>query len=506
MKLRYLSTITSVFLGFIAVSAQKKTNIIYILADDLGYGDLGCYGQKKIETPNIDRLAANGIRFVQHYSGAPVCAPSRCVLLTGNHSGHAAIRGNDEWESRGKVWDYRATLADSTLEGQSPMPENGTTIAQLLKTAGYTNGIIGKWGLGAPQTNSTPLNKGFDFFYGYNCQRQAHTYYPVHLYKNNRRIYLGNDTVAPNTPLEKGADPYDLKSYLKYTQKNYAPDLMFQEITYFVKENKNRPFFLFWATPIPHVAIQAPKRWIDYYLKKFGDEKPYIGNQGYFPHRYPHAGYAAMISYLDEQIGLLVQQLKELDIYENTLIIFTSDNGPTFNGGTDSPWFNSGGLFKSEYGWGKGFTHEGGIRVPMIVNWPAKIKKARLSEHISGFQDVLPTLCDLARIKTPEGVDGISFLPELIGKKQKEHKYLYWEFPESGGQQAVRIGNWKGIRHNISNGNLKIELFNLKTDPQELNDISGSYTEIVRQIEQIMKNEHTKSENPGFWMKALGDS
>lgn len=483
----------------------KNPNIIYILADDLGYGDLGCYGQTKIETPNIDRLAANGIKFTQHYAGAPVCAPSRCVLLTGKHMGHAVIRGNDEWGSRGNIWDYRAMLADSTLEGQSPMPESEITVAQLMKTAGYTNAIVGKWGLGAPQTNSTPLHKGFDFFYGYNCQRQAHTYYPVHLYKNNRRVYLQNDTVAPNTPLGKGADPYDVNSYRNYTSKNYVPDLMFQEITGFVKDNKEGPFFLFWATPIPHVPLQAPQRWVDYYVNKFGDEKPYTGNQGYFPHRYPHAGYAAMISYLDEQVGLLVQQLKDLGIYDNTLIIFTSDNGPTYNGGTDSPWFNSGGPFKSENGWGKGFTHEGGLRVPMIASWPEQIKKARTSDHISGFQDVLPTFCDLARIKTPTDADGISFLPELKGKKQKEHEYLYWEFPQGSGQQAIRMGKWKGIRQNILKGNLTIELFNLETDLQELTDVSASHPEIVKQIEQNMVKEHVQAVNPKFRMETLGD-
>jgi arylsulfatase len=311
--------------------------------------------------------------------------------------------------------------------------------------------------------------------------------------------------VAPNTPLAKGADPYDLNSYRKYTLKNYAPDLMFQEITGFVMENKEKPFFLFWTTPIPHAAIQAPQRWVDYYVKKFGDEKPYTGNQGYFPHRYPHAGYAAMISYLDEQVGQLVQQLKELGIYENTLIIFTSDNGPTYTGGTDSPWFNSGGPFKCEYGWGKGFTHEGGMRVPMIASWPAQIKKARTSDHVSGFQDVLPTFCDLANIKTPDYADGISFLPELKGKKQNEHEYLYWEFPETGGQQAIRMGKWKGIRQNIAKGNLKIELFDLETDLQELNDISASHPEIVKKMEQIMAKEHVQAENPRFRMKAIGD-
>ncbi len=483
----------------------KKPNIIYILADDLGYGELGCYGQKQIETPNIDKLAANGMRFTQHYSGAPVCAPSRCVLLTGKHMGHSFIRGNDEWDERGKVWDYKAMIADSTLEGQSPLPDDEITIAQLLKTAGYATGIVGKWGLGAPHTNSIPTKKGFDFFFGYNCQRQAHTYYPIHLYRNEHRVYLDNETVAPNTRLEKGADPLNPDSYNKYTLKEYAGDLMFKELTGFVEENKNNPFYMYWATPIPHAPIQAPQRWVDYYVKKFGNEKPYLGDNGYFPHRYPHAGYAAMISYLDEQVGQLVQQLKNLGIYENTLIVFTSDNGPTYNGGTDSPWFNSGGPFKSEMGWGKGFTHEGGFCVPMIASWPAKIKKGTESNHISAFWDVLPTLCDITGLKTPQYADGISFLPELTGKKQKVHPYLYWEFPEYGGQQAIRIGKWKGIRKEIQKGNLKIELFDLENDLQEQNDISATHPEIVKKMKQIMIKEHVPATNKLFRMKILGD-
>ena len=482
-----------------------KPNIIFILADDLGYGDLGCYGQKLIETPNIDKLAAEGMRFTQHYSGAPVCAPSRCSLLTGKHTGHSYIRGNDEWAERGKVRDYRAMLADSTLEGQRPLPENEITFPELLKTVGYTNGIVGKWGLGAPQTNSTPLHKGFDFFYGYNCQRQAHTYYPVHLYKNDRRVYLNNDTISPDTPLEKGADPYDLKSYTKFTLNEYACDPMFQELTEFVNQNKNHPFFMYWATTIPHLPIQAPQRWVDYYVKKFGDEKPYIGDQGYFPHRYPHAGYAAMISYLDEQVGLLITQLKSLGLYDNTLIIFTSDNGPTYTGGADSPWFRSAGPFKNEFGWGKGFTHEGGIRVPMIASWPGKIKKGAVSNHISAFWDVLPTFCELTGIQIPAQMDGISFLPELLGEKQNAHPYLYWEFPETDGQQAVRLGKWKGIRQDIKMGNLNLQLFNLETDIQELHDVSTKYPEIVRQMEEIMIKEHVPATQEIFKMKTLGD-
>ncbi len=491
-----------------SIQIQKentKPNVIYILADDLGYGELGCFGQTKIETPNIDKLAASGIKFTQHYSGAPVCAPSRCVLLTGKHMGHAQVRGNDEWRERGNVWDYRAMLADSTLEGQRPMAEGTQTIAHKMKSAGYQTAMFGKWGLGAPQTNSTPTNMGFDFFVGYNCQRIAHTFYPTHLYKNKARLHLGNDTVQPNTKLDKGADPYELESYKKYTLQNYAGDVMFDELTAFVAENKNSPFFVYWATPIPHAPLQAPQKWVDYYVEKFGDEKPYLGDKGYFPNRYPHATYAAMISYLDENVGKLVQQLKDFGIYENTLIVFTSDNGATYNGGTDSPWFNSGGPFKSEYGWGKGYVNEGGIRAPMLASWPNKISPGTESNHISAFWDVMPTLCEVAGTDIPDDTDGISFLPSLLGEEQTAHNHLYWEFPSYGGQQAVRMGKWKAIRKNILKGNMKIELYNLENDIQELNDIATNHPEIVVQMEEIMRTEHQPAVSERFRMKELGD-
>lgn len=484
----------------------QKPNIIFILADDLGYGELGCYGQELIETPNIDKLAGEGMRFTQHYSGAPVCAPARCVLLTGKHSGHAYIRGNDEWGSRGNVGNYRAMIADSTLEGQRPMPANTNTIAKLLKSAGYKTGMIGKWGLGAPHTESIPTKQGFDFFCGYNCQRQAHTYYPVHLYKNEKRLHLNNDTVAPHSKFDEGADPMEMNSYDKFNLSEYSPDVMFDEMMTFIDENKKEPFFIYWASPIPHVAIQSQKKWEDYYVDKFGDEKPYPGNIGYFPHRYPHAGYAAMISYLDERVGQLIQKLKDEGIYENTIIIFTSDNGPTYAGGVDASWFNSAGPFKNEYGWTKGFVHEGGIRVPMIANWPGKIMPGTESGHISAFYDVLPTLCEIANVKTPEDVDGISFLPTLLGENnQSKHEYLYWEFPAYKGQQAVRLGNWKAIRRDIFKGNLEIELYNLKEDMQEQHNVAEQYPEIVRKMEQIMKEAHTPASLERFKTKALGD-
>ena len=484
----------------------SKPNIIFILADDLGYGELGCYGQELIETPNIDTLAATGMKFTQHYSGSPVCAPSRCVLLTGLHSGHAYIRGNDEWSERGMVWDYRAMIADSTLEGQRPLPEGTITIGKLLQSAGYKTGMIGKWGLGAPHTGSIPTKQGFDFFCGYNCQRQAHTYYPVHLYLNENRLHLENDTVAPRTTLDEGVDPFDMDSYSRYNLNEYAPDVMFSEMIKFIEKNKEEPFFFYWASPIPHNPLQAPGKWVDYYVKKFGDELPYPGDKGYFPHRYPHAAYAAMISYLDERIGELVVKLKEEGLYDNTLIIFTSDNGPTYSGGADSQWFNSAGPFRSDRGWAKGYVHEGGIRVPLIASWPGNIEPGTESDHISAFWDLLPTLCDVAGADIPEGVDGISYLPALLGEGGQEiHQHLYWEFPSYNGQQAVRMNQWKAIRKDIFEGSMELELYNLETDIQEQQNVAEENPEIIRQMELIMQQEHTPAEIDRFKIEALGD-
>jgi len=481
-------------------------NIVYILADDLGYGELGCYGQKLIETPNLDELASNGMKFTQHYAGAPVCAPSRCVLLTGRHSGHAYIRGNDAWSERGDVWDFAKAVADPNLEGQRPMPDSIPTIGNILQEAGYVTAIIGKWGLGGPLTEGIPTNMGFDFFYGYNCQRQAHTLYPKHLWKNREKIILDNELVVPGTKLASNADPTHLSSYAKYIQKDYAPELMLDEAIGFIEQNREHPFFLFFASPLTHAPLQIPQEYVDVYVNKFGEEKPYSGNNGYFPNRYPRAAYAAMASYLDNQVGMIISKLKELGIYENTLIIFSSDNGPTYNGGTDSPFFNSAGPFKSELGWGKGFTHEGGIRVPMIACWEGKIAPGAISDHISAFWDVLPTLAEVAGTEVSNNSDGISFLPELLGSRdQEQHEFLYWEFPSNKGQQAVRIGKWKGIRKNIFMGNLEIELYNLNEDPAEQNNVAKEHPEVVERIAQLMKQEHIPAQLASFRMEELGD-
>lgn len=509
--------------GQIQDEGRNQPNIVYILADDLGYGETGAYGQQKIETPNIDALVESGMLFTQHYSGSPVCAPSRYMLMAGVHPGHAYIRGNDGMASRGAIWNYEAMQKNPGLEGQRPIPDSTITIAEVLKQVGYRTGAVGKWGLGGPDTEGHPNRQGFDFFYGYLCQRQAHTYYPDHLWKNEERVFLDNELVNPHSGLPDSLDPYDPASYARFQdQPDYAPALMLEEMLEFIEDNQDDPFFLYYATPIPHVSLQAPRQWVDYYVKKFNrlpdgsyaetsyDEKPHLGRKGlgYAPVRYPRATYAAMISYLDEQVGKLVDKLKETGKYENTLIMFTSDNGPTYNGGTDAPFFNSAGPFRETYGWGKGFIHEGGIRVPMIASWKGKITPGSTTDHLSAFWDILTTLSEVAGANTPENMDGISFVPLLTGNEsqQKQHAYLYWEFPAYGGQQAVRMGKWKGIRKHIKkDGNLEIELYNLEADIREEHDVAHQYPDVVGQIKQIMEQEHAPPEVDAFKMKALGN-
>lgn len=274
---------------------------------------------------------------------------------------------------------------------------------------------------------------------------------------------------------------------------------MYREILSFVEESKDEPFVLFWTTPVPHVPLQAPEKWVDHYRAKLGDEEPYIGDKDYFPCRYPRATYAAMVSYWDEQIGGLVAKLKELGIYDNTIIIFTSDNGPTFNGGTDSPYFDSAKPFKSEFGWGKASLREGGIRVPMIASWPGHIPAGTTSDLLSAFWDMMPTMCDIAGIESP-ATDGISMLPEMLGDKenQKQHDFLYWEFPESGGQKALRFGDWKAFVGDVKNGNRNIELYNLKDDPREQNNVAAEHPDLVRKVTDIFRAEHSDAEIDNF--------
>ena len=494
-----------VFTGCNQQIFNNKPNIIYILADDLGYGELGVYGQKIIETPHIDALANDGMLFTDHYSGSPVCAPSRSVFMTGQHTGHTPIRGNDEWKERGDTWNYQAMFDNPFLEGQRPIPDSTITIAEVLKSAGYSTGMVGKWGLGAPTTEGLPNKQGFDFFYGYNCQRQAHTLYPMHLWRNDERHLLSKKNVPPHANLEDNTDINDPLSYSDFELIDYAPELMHNEALNFIDKNQNNPFFLYYASPLPHVPLQAPKRWVDYYQSKIGSEEPYTG-KSYFPNLTPRATYAAMISYLDEQVGDLIKKLKDIGQYENTLVIFTSDNGPTYAGGADTPFFDSAKPFKTEYGWAKGFVHEGGIRVPMIASWPGRIKRGSRSNHISAFQDMMQTFCDIIGISIPNNTDGISMKPTLFGKNQSNtHEYLYWEFPAYKGQQAVRMGKWKAIRRNIFDGNMKIELYDLNSDYREQNDVASAHPEIILKIKNFMVDSHTRSHLERFHFSQLGD-
>ena len=479
-------------------NAESKPNIVFIIGDDLGYNDPGCYGQKIIETPNIDALANNGIRFTQYYSGSPVSAPSRCVLLTGKHSGHSFIRGNHEWSERGDVWNYVKMEEDPSLEGQYPIPGETVTFSKLLQQSGYRTACIGKWGLGAPFTDGVPNKQGFDFFFGYNCQRQAHTYYPAHLWRNEEKVKLDNEFVVPRTT-ELDGDPNKIESYARYNLKEYAPALMLDEAISFIRSAKEKPFFLHFTTIIPHVPLQAPKEWVDKYREKIGDEKPYLGDRGYFPCQYPMATYAAMVGYLDHQVGLLVEELKKQGIYENTIVFFTSDNGPVTTGGADSRFFENAKPFNQASNKLKGSVYEGGIRVPMIISWPERIKKASVNDLICASWDIFPTMCDISGSEHPEGLDGISLMPAITGKgKQKQHDYLYWEYPERRGQQAVRIGEWKGIRDSTRDGNMKIRLFNLSSDVTETIDLASEHPEIVKKMEEIMTREHIKPEIERF--------
>ncbi len=499
------------FLLFLSSCSNKKSNdvkpnIIYFLADDIGYGEIGVYGQSIIKTPNIDALAKNGMRFTQHYSGAPVCAPARCILLTGKHAGHAYIRGNDEWAERGDVWNYKAAYTNSGLEGQRPLPESTVTIAQQLQSENYTTGIFGKWGLGAPGSEGVPNKQGFDVFYGYNCQRQAHQLYPSHLWANDKKVLLKNDLISPHEKLDSLLNPNEEDNFAKYTQTEYAPDMIHAEALEFLDDNKESPFFLYYASPLPHLPLQIPSDALEDYKNIMETDEAYLGDKGYFPNRYPRATYAAMISHLDKQLGELVQRLKDLGIYENTIIFFSSDNGPTYTGGVDFEYFESSKPFSNGYGKTKGFVYEGGIRVPFIASWPDKIKAGTSSDHVSSFYDVFSTICDIVGADTPLETDGISFKASLLNESQKEHPYLYWEFPSYKGQQAVRKDNWKAIRKNILDGNMRIELYDLDNDILEENDIANQHPNIVAQMKAIMKKEHRQAENEKFRMSALGDT
>ncbi|MBI4659363.1 MAG: arylsulfatase [Verrucomicrobia bacterium] len=465
-----------------ATKAADKPNIIFILADDLGYGDLGCFGQQKFRTPNIDRLAAEGMRYTQHYSGNAVCAPSRCVLMTGKHPGHAFIRNN------------RSTPP----EGQYPIPSETVTLAKLLKKQGYATGGFGKWGLGGPGSSGEPLHQGLDRFFGYNCQGIAHNYYPTSLWDNARRVVLNNPDFSAHQKLPGGADPRDPKSYAQYSGKDYAPDLIGQQALRFIRENQHRPFFLYYPTTVPHLALQVPEDSLAEYRGRF-EEEPYSGARNYLPHLTPRAAYAAMVTRMDREVGRVMSLVAELALDENTIFVFSSDNGPLYDrlGGTDTDFFNSANGFRGR----KGSLYEGGIRVPCIVRWKGHISAGSNSDRVTGFEDWLPTLLELvgAKAATPGDIDGISFAPTLLGQKQEPRPFLYREFPAYGGQQSVRVGDWKAVRQGLNPPNkkarpvIRTELYDLARDPDESRDVSSQRPEIVAKLEQIFREQHTPS-------------
>lgn len=449
---------TALYRAALAAPPPRKPNIVYILADDLGYAELGCYGQTKIRTPHIDRIAAEGMRFTQFYSGHAVCAPSRCALLTGLHTGHAYVRGNKEIGSR------------HSYQGQLPLPEGTETIATMLKRHGYATACIGKWGLGRAGSSGAPNRQGFDLFYGYNCQRHAHNYYPRYLERNGTKETLeGNDR--------------------KRTGRHYAADLMGEECLKFIRENASRPFFLYFATPVPHVALQVPADSLAEYADKFGDRR-YNGKKGYLPHPKPRAAYAAMVTRMDRDVGRIMSLLKELGIDEKTLVAFTSDNGPTFNGGSDSAFFKSAGIFRGL----KCSMYEGGIRVPFVARWPGRIAPGTVSDHVAAAWDIMPTIAAMTGTQPRSKVDGLSVLPTLTGRGTQEvHDHLYWENRRT---QAVRMGDWKGVRtHLHKNPSAPLALYDLATDPSERTNVASKHPDVARRIIDIMIEGRTPSQH-----------
>ncbi|MGM9768278.1 MAG: arylsulfatase [Candidatus Cryptobacteroides sp.] len=449
-----------------AKQPASQPNIIYILADDLGYGDLSCMGQTHFRTPNIDRLASQGMLMTRHYAGTSVSAPSRSCLITGQHTGHTPIRGNKEFP----------------VEGQQPLPADCYNIFRYLQGNGYTTGVYGKWGLGAPGTEGVPEKQGVDDFYGYNCQRLAHNYYPDHLWHNGERIEL---------PGNQGHD-----------EGQYAPYLYHEKALDFVRDNagEGHPFFMFYATVIPHAELRLPGNEIDAcegdFLPEHNfegcDDGPMYKKGGYGSQPRAHAAFGAMITLLDRQVGEIADLVDSLGIADNTIIIFTSDNGPHAEGGAQPGFFNSAAGLRGI----KRDLYEGGIRVPFIARWTGHITPGTTSSHVAAFWDFFPTVADLVGKPIPESaaIDGISYLPALLGdKNQKEHDYLYWEFHEINGRQAVLKGDWKAVRYNVSTGG-QIQLYNLADDPAESNDLAAEYPGKVAEFEKIMSEARIDSE------------
>ena len=457
------------------VPAHKYPNIIYIYADDLGYGELGCYGQQKIKTPNLDRMAREGMRFTQHYTSTPVCAPARAMLMTGKHGGHSYIRGNYELGG----------FPDSAERGQMSLPGEAFTVAELLKEVNYKTAMIGKWGLGMDSTPGTPLNQGFDYYYGYLDQKQAHNFYPTHLWANDKWDTLDQAFIDVHRRLDSTKVTDADFEYFK--GKEYAPAKMTEKALSFIDRSKDGPFFLYLPYTIPHASLQVPDEWVKQYIGQF-NETPYYGQQGYASHKYPLSAYAAMITYLDAQVGIIIAKIKKLGLDDNTIIMFSSDNGATFNGGVNAGFFNSVAGLRGL----KMDLYEGGIRIPFIVRWPGKIAAGKTSDLVSAQYDLLATVAELTGQKM-ENTDGISFLQELKGNsaKQQKHEYLYFEYPEKNGQLAIRMGDWKAVKTNLKKDpKSPWQLFNLRKDRNETTDIASQHPDMMKKFDAIVKKEH----------------
>lgn len=454
----FTAVLASTSLGVVAQSTQP--NIIFILADDMGIGDAGCYGQTNIKTPNIDALAKQGVQFMHHYSGSTVSAPSRCVLMTGKHTGNAAIRGNKGEKSALGQFDIS-------------LPASEVTVAELLKTNGYATFCVGKWGLGGPETQGSPIQQGFDDFFGYLSQGAAHSYYPEYLYENDKKVPL-NGEYSHYTIMRKGLE--------------------------YIAKNADKPFFGYFAITPPHADLDIPD--LGQYNNKF-PEKPYINNKnsGYKTQLQPKAAFAAMVSEIDKNVGQIIDLLKKKGIFENTIVVFSSDNGVHNVGGNDPEFFDSNGPFRGY----KRDLYEGGVRTPFVVSWPARIQKPFYSYHVSTFWDFLPTVCDIVGVNAPKGIDGVSYLPELInnGKGQKQHKYIYYEFFEQGGKQSVlRKDGWKLVRLQVSNTNKTYEeLYNIYNDPSEVANVINQYPKIALQLRKAMVAQRTENSNFKFTSK-----
>ena len=467
------------------LAEERSPNVIVIMADDLGRSELGCTGSQRIQTPHIDRLRERGMLFTQAYSGSTVCAPSRCTLLTGRHTGHAQVRDNFEErnftdapgsDSVERIGAWKKPPAPSgRWGGQLALRADTDTIARTLGNHGYATCGVGKWGLGGPGSTGHPNQQGFDHWFGYLCQRNAHNYYPTHLDRNGERYDLEGNDRSPTGVL-------------------YATDLMVDDACEFIDRHAKDPFFLYYATPVPHLALQVPDDSLAEYQGMWEDP-PYEGGAGYLPHPEPRAAYAAMVTRFDRNVGRLVERLERHGLLDDTIIFLTSDNGSTFNlGGYDPEFFDGTGGLRGA----KTYMYEGGIRVPLIASWPGHIAAGSTSDLVVANWDLFPTTLGLVGIAPPDGLDGIDITSTLLNTGDPPPRdWLYWEYHSRGGMQVVRLGNWKGLRVKAhGNPDAPIELYDLVSDPNETADVASEHPQVVARIKQIMSDARTESTIP----------